>query len=382
MNFKKILLVCLSLLLLPGCWNSKDIQRMAYVTALGIDYKDGKFVCYVQVLNFSSVAKVESTELGKNIPIWIGKGEGKTITESFNAIYATSQIRVFWGHVKAIIVSENMLKHGEKIKEAYDLLNRYREVRYNILVYGTREPLNEVLYQKSVLNFSPLDSIMDTPAQTFSQRSYIVPLYGFKLISQLNEAGDPAMLPSLAIDKGNWHEDSKPKSLLKIDGAYFFRKHEMVGWLSEEDLTGYRWLQRKLERSPINIPNDKNPKAAIVLLHPKSKIQPVFKDGKPLFDLTIKIESYLDELIANISEKEIEEQAAKAIKNEIKQTYMKGIEKKLDVLKLDQALYRAYPQQWKELHKDQEIILDEESINEIEVKVKLLHTGKYKGRVN
>ena len=382
MKQAKILLITLSLLLLSGCWNSKDIQRMAYVTALGIDYKDGKYVSYVQILNFSSVAKVESAELGKNIPIWIGKGEGNTLTESFNSIYSTSQIRVFWGHVKAIIISENMLKHGDKIKEAYDMLNRYREVRYNILLYGTKEPIEEVLHQKSILNFSPLDSIMDTPAQTFSQRSYIVPLYGFKLLAQLNEAGNPGILPSLAIDKQNWHEDRSPKPLLKIDGAYFFRKGAMTGWLSEADLTGYRWLQRKLERSPINIPNNKNPKAAVVMLHPKSKIEPVLQDGKPLFNITIKIESYLDELVSNISEKALEDQAAKVIKNEIRYTFNKGIEKQLDVLKLDEVLYRSYPQKWHELHRDGEFIYDEQSLNRIDVKVKLLHTGKYKGRVD
>nr|WP_231506246.1 Ger(x)C family spore germination protein [Paenibacillus sp. UNC451MF] len=378
----KILLISLALLLLPGCWNSKDIQRMAYVTALGIDYKDGKYISYVQVLNFSSVAKVESTELGKNIPIWIGKGEGTTLTESFNSIYATSQIRVFWGHLKSIVISENMLKHGDKIKEAYDMLNRYREVRYNILLYGTKEPLQEVLHTKSILNFSPLDSILDTPTQTFSQRSYIVPVYGFKLLAQINEPGDPAMLPSLTLDKANWHEDTKPKSLLKIDGAYFFNKGKMTGWLSEGDLIGYRWIQKKLERSPINIPNDKNPTAAIVLLHPSSKITSVFQDGKALFNITIKIQAYLDELNANIPEKTMEEQAAKVIKNEIRNTYKKGLEKKLDVLKLDQALYRDYPQKWHELHQNQDFIFDEKSLNNIEVKVKLLHTGKYKGRVD
>ncbi|WP_256865256.1 Ger(x)C family spore germination protein [Paenibacillus sp. 32352] len=382
MKLRKLLLIILACLLLPGCWNSKDIQRMAYVTALGLDYKDGKYISHVQILNFAGVAKVESTEIGKNIPIWVGKGEGTTVTESFNSIYATSQIRVFWGHVKALIISENLLKHGDKIKEAYDMLNRYREVRYNILLYGTNEPLEEVLYQKSILNFSPLDSIMDTPSQTFSQRSFIVPQYGYKFIAHINEPGNPGFLPSLSIDRQSWQEDNKPKSLLKINGAYFFREGDMIGWLSENDLTGYRWLQRKLERSPINIPDDKNPKAAVVMLNPKAKIQSVFQNGKPKFNISVKIESYIDEMITDISEQELEEQAAKVIKKEIRCSFTKGIEKKLDVLRLDEALYRSNPKEWREAHQNKEFILDEQSLNRIDVTVKLLHTGKYKGRVS
>ncbi|MCS7462310.1 Ger(x)C family spore germination protein [Paenibacillus doosanensis] len=383
MSKLKLLLGCLLCVLsLTGCWNSKDIQNMAYVTALGLDYQDGKYITYVQVLNFSNVAKTENSQIGNVIPVWIGRGEGKTVTESFNAIYATSQIRVFWGHVKAIVCTENILHRGDRMKEAYDMLNRYREIRYNILLYGTKEPLQDIFAQKSILNLSPLDTIMYTPAQIFSQRSYILPVYGFKLIAQYNEAGNPAMLPSLTIDKEGWREDYKVKSMLKINGAYFFRKQQMIGWLSESDLQGYRWLQRKLERSPIMIPNERNPSAAVVLLHPTAKIKPVFENGKPYYNIRLKIEAYLDELAKEIPEKEIEKQASKVVEQQIRYTYKKGLQIRSDVLKLDQSLYREYPDKWHELHQSREFILEEDSLKQIHVQVELLHTGKYKGRQN
>jgi len=379
-----LLAICIGLTLpLAGCWNSKDIQNMAYVTALGIDFKDGKFISYVQVLNFTNVAKTEMSELGKNVPIWIGKGEGRTVTESFNSIYATSQIRVFWGHVKAVICTENFLKKPDRMKEAYDLLNRYREVRYNVLMYGTKEPLQTIFVQKSLLNFSPLDTIMYSPKQMFSQRSFILPIYGFKIMAQINEPGTGAILPTLSIDKGSWREDQKEKGVLKINGAYLFHNQKLRGWLSEHDLKGYRWMQHQLERSPINIYREnKHPSAAIVMLHPKSRITPYFEDGKAYFNLSIRIEAYLDELTETLSEAELEQKAAKLVQDEIRYTFLKGIQIGSDVLKLEEALYRKYPKQWRAVQKDNETMITKDSLKKIEVKVSLLHAGKYKGRAD
>lgn len=368
-------------LLLTGCWNSKDIQKMAYATALGFDFADGKIVSYVQVLNFANVAKGEMSQVGKAVPVWVGKGEGITITESLTDIYSTSQIRVFWGHIKAIVCTENFMQEGKRIKEAYDMVNRYREIRYNVLLYGTKDNLRDIFIQKSLLNFSPIDTVMTTPSQIYTQRSFILPVYGFKLIAQFNEAGSPTMLPSITVAKGDWTEDQKPKSMLRINGAYFFRKLDMIGWLSENDLEGYRWLQQKLERSPINVPNDSNPAVALVLTKPRFKVTTVF-DGEVKYNIKVKLKAYLDEMTRDITEQEIEDQAAQVIREQIMTTYKKGLRIKADIFKLDEVLYRNHPKVWREHHVRGAFLLKPESINEIDVKVSLLHTGKYKGRVD
>ncbi|RAV21183.1 Ger(x)C family spore germination protein [Paenibacillus contaminans] len=369
------------LLLQTSCWNSKDIQNMAYVTAVGFDYENGKYMTYVQVLNFSNVAKGEAAEVGKNVPTWIGKGEGVTVTESFNSIYATSQLRIFWGHVKAIVASERFLKNSARVREAYDMANRYREIRYNILIYGTKEPLRNIFAQKSNLNMSPLETLLATPAQTYSQRSYILPLYGYKMIAQFNEPAGAALLPSITLDQRSWTEDLKERTMFKIDGGYFLNGQQFNGWLSEQDLEGYRWLQKKLQRSPINIPDDDSPDAAIVLIKPKPSIHHEVRNGKAYFHVKLSIQAFVDELIRNRSKKEIEAGAAKVIEDQIRKTYEKGLQIKADVLGLGSCLYRDNPKMWHEMQDEGDFALDKDSLDRIEVKVKLQHSGKYKMRV-
>ncbi|MCY9593245.1 Ger(x)C family spore germination protein [Paenibacillus chitinolyticus] len=365
------------LLLLTGCWNSKDLQTMAYATALGIDYADGKYITYVQILNFSNIAKSENNQVGTRIPIWVGRGEGKTVSESLTSIYSTSQLRLFWGHVKAVIVSEALMKKG--LPDVYDMLNRYREIRYNILFYGTNKPLDKMLSLTSMLNFSPIESLLTRPEQYFSQKSLILPVYGYKFIANLNEAGNSTMLPSLTANSVVWEEDRSKVSLYEINGAYFFNGTKYTAWLSQEDLKGARWLQTKLERTPLSVPKE-HPIVALILESPKYKVDAHVVNEKIRFTISMEIKAFIDEFRERATEAEIETAAETDIKNEILMSFHKGIKKRVDVLKLSETLYRKYPDVWKTHFKGKEFPLDKDSIEKIDVKVNISHTGKYKER--
>mgnify|MGYP001331220480 CR=1 FL=1 len=354
-SLRRLFGIVISLALLSGCWDSKEIQNMAYVTALGFDYVDGKYIAYAQVLNFSNISKNEAIEIGKVVPAWIGQGEGETVTESMSSLYATSQERVLWGHVKTIIYSENLLKQGTKIQNIYSAVNRYREIRYNILMYGTKEPITKLFAQKSLLNFSPIESILSTPEQVYSQLSLIKPVYGYEVIADSNEGSGSCMLPSLAIDNETWLEDEKKKSMLKMNGAYMLKNHKLAGWLSEEDLKGSRWLdQDHLERTLTNVPDIGDPVATVVLITPRNAITPIIVDEKVHYDIKITVRAYLDELIESISEPNLEKETAKVLVSQIRNTFNKGLTIKSDVLNLEDSLYRSNPHKWHKSHQEKE----------------------------
>ena len=377
---RRIVWLVIMMALLPGCWNTKEIQNIAYVTAIGYDYVDGKYVSYVQVLNFSNVAKTGGVELGKNIPAWVGKGEGKTAIESLISLYQTSQERLYWGHVKAIIFSENLLKHG--IQGVEDSLLRYREFRYNVLVYGTKEPIHDILIQKSILNLSPIETIMSTPNEVYSQRSYIKPIYINTLLANLNEPTLSTKLPSLSIDKSVWHEDNAKKSLLKINGAYFLKNYNLAGWLSEDDLKGSRWVQKKIIETPINIPDEDPPTASLLINKPRFTITPQLIGETVKYNIKVTAQAYIEEMKEPLTEQTVEKEVEKVIVSEIKDTFKKGLKQKCDVLRLEESLFRSNPQKFKEIYpnSDSKSLLTEDSLQNIDVKVHLVSSGLYKQR--
>ena len=142
------------LLTLTGCWSRYEVQNMNYATAVGIDYVDGQYTLYVQLLDFSTVAKLEGQQKAEQPPVWVGKGEGSSFTEAANDLYSTSQQRLNLGQISAILFSERLMKEN-KVGEVLELINRYREIRYLAWLFSTREPHEEILLATPFFRFSP-----------------------------------------------------------------------------------------------------------------------------------------------------------------------------------------------------------------------------------
>ncbi|WP_430103134.1 hypothetical protein [Paenibacillus validus] len=87
MNAYKFTAVLLLPFFLTGCWSKYEVQNMNYVTAVGIDYADGQYIIYAQLLDFSTVAKLEGQQKSEQPPVWIGRGKGISFTALKPHIY-------------------------------------------------------------------------------------------------------------------------------------------------------------------------------------------------------------------------------------------------------------------------------------------------------
>lgn len=374
----RVAAVTVLLLLLTGCWNSRDIQNMAYITAVGLDYEDGQYIAYSQVLNFQNIARTEAQQVGGQVPIWVGRSSGRTVTEALGALNDTSQLRLFWGHVKVIVATERMLKTGAR--NAYDAINRYREIRYNVLVYGTKEKLDDILTQKSLLDLSPLESFLFSPGKVNARISPILPVDANHIIAAVNEPADPAILPSIGINHDSWEENKRKKPMFAITGAYFFRGNKMIDWMSVEEMMGARWTCSDIARAEIAVPDREHPAASLLLSRPRYSITPVISGSDVRFKIRVKVKGTLNELYKANSVDQLERMAEEVVTSELKDTFLKGIAKRCDVLRLQRALYRKHPAKWQQLAGVEAWCLHPGSLAEVKVDVKLVSTGKYKGR--
>ena len=58
-SLSSLTLLVMTTLLLSGCWDVTEPQRMYYINAIGIDFKDSQYEVYMQILNLDAVAKSE-----------------------------------------------------------------------------------------------------------------------------------------------------------------------------------------------------------------------------------------------------------------------------------------------------------------------------------
>ncbi|RJE88484.1 Ger(x)C family spore germination protein [Paenibacillus sp. 1011MAR3C5] len=377
MRAKQIGIFILICLLTGGCARLPEIQNMAYATAIGVDYVNGKWIAYAQILNFATVARTEQVALGKSVPVWVGEGKGDTLALALTDVGRTAQLRLFWGHVKVVVMSENAMRLG--VNNVYGTINRYREVRYNVLVYGTKRPIKDILTQKSILNLSPLDTAMFTTSQMSSVQSIVLPVTGNRIIAYLNEKGQAAYIPSIDFDDVDWTEDKKPKPMYMISGAYFFRDLKMTDWMSAEELMGVRWSDERLERTPIEVDRDGEAVATIMFEHPKMRIRPYVEDGEPRFDIRVSTDGYVMEIVQDTDMEKLSRFAEEDIRKEIELTYRNGLRIKSDPFGLGQLLYRNKPKEFRRIIAGKPYFLKHDSIKKIDVRVHLMTTGKYKG---
>ncbi|WP_084423394.1 Ger(x)C family spore germination protein [Cohnella thermotolerans] len=376
-----IALALLSGILLPGCWDAKEIQYISYATTLGIDYDDSKqqFVAYVQVLDFSNVAKQSGSVRTTPGTVWVGKGRGRTLQNAMTDLYSTSQEQIFWGHTTAVIYHERLLK-ANRLQEALDLTNRYRELRYTKWVYATNRPLEDILSVTPFFKQSPLESILHQPKEIYRQRSYLTPLQFQRFVALYNEPAVTASIPILDINKSQWRENEKEHPLLFDKGIYAVYRGKWKAAFSEEDIPGLRWIERETVRVPIDVTVGPGRDASIVILRPKYSVKPRERNGRLAFDIRIAANASINELPQNVDKSTLLALARKSIADDIRQTYRKGLQAKVDLLQLGNALYHKNPRLWRRYFSGDAFPLREDSLAGVYVRLHLRDTGKYKLR--
>ncbi|WP_167858989.1 Ger(x)C family spore germination protein [Paenibacillus cymbidii] len=359
-----------------GCWSSKEIQNINYLSAIGVDYVNDRYVVYGQMIDFGHVAKQEGAALQGPPSIWIGKGEGKTLNGAVNEVYRTSQQQTYWAHVTAIVFSRRLLAHGTS--EMLDLLNRYREIRYNIWAFATDRSIEELFSITPFFKLSPLSSILHEPEDEYKQRSYIRPMYMYQYMADVKEPAATAFLPSLSTSPAAWTENKKPHKLLRIDGVYYMRHFQLIAKLEEEQLDGLRWLDPHTARTPLTLAEDGEPVAVMVAEQPKARVRTFVQDGRFYADCAIKVKLGLSELVEAETKDRLKALAIQTIEAEVRRTYREGVAIGADVYQLGWRLHRSKPKLWHQLSDKDAFFLRDDSLRSLKVDVDLVYTGKYK----
>src|SRR5699024_10000010 len=133
MRLTLIGLLLIMMTLLSGCWSLNEAERMLYIHAIGIDYKDNQYEIYAQIINFANVAKSD-TPISEIEQAEVGFATGNTIEDAIFNLYRSTDERVSWGHLTFIIFSEEALK-DQRMNAAIDVFTRFIETRYRILLY-------------------------------------------------------------------------------------------------------------------------------------------------------------------------------------------------------------------------------------------------------
>lgn len=370
---KRLLIILFLLTILSGCWDENEPERMLYINGIGVDYKDGKFEVYAQLINFANIAKSEQPNTDV-VQAEVGHAKGDTLDEAIFNLYHTVDQKIFWGHLTFLIVSEEVLNQTN-LSPIIDTFIRFRETRYQIWVYTTKDPVEEILLIKPVLNRAiPLSKLGD-PKNSYSQESYIQPINLRQLIIWMNEPSHEAMIPYIKI-KENWKSEKESIKAPDLDGVGVATPNGFKGFITGDKARGIQWMTNETKRGQVTFKSEGGYPLTVMIEKVKVKVDPVVLKADVTFDIDVNLEVTVSFIKGKATSKQIQQEVKKQVEKEIRDTYEEALKKDIDIYRLSEYVYRKEMKAWKKYNTDGKVELTENSIRKLNVSITKINSDR------
>lgn len=374
---KRIIKLLLCFLLILSCVacdsDMKEIQNLNFATALGIDFKDGKYQLYIQLVGLDSVAKTEGEK--SFAQTYISSSSGETLLDAYFELYKSEQEVIIFSHISTMVVSEAILEQG--LDHVLDELTRYYEYRLTPWIFATKDPIDKVLSTLGLFKQSSLETLLHHPDRSSKQSTMIRPIKIHQFFRELLEPGKTTFLPGITITENQWENNEKKEPQLTYSGAFFIKDINYEGFFSLDTIKGIRWTATGTKRSSLKVPDGENQDTIIVIDKIKTKTKLLeSKDGKYRFDVQIKANASIGNKVNDKKYDQLLKLAKENMKKEIEELFQLGLDEGVDFLDLGHVLYRSDFKSWE---KDKKAYIDKSAV-QVSIDMTILHGSAFKNK--
>ncbi len=316
-------------ILCSGCFDYTELNDMAIVSGISIDYLEDTYHVGFEILN--TVNKDDSQNQPK---VYLVEGNGSSISEAFSD--ATLEIAKFpyLAHLKTIVISEEIAK--EHVKEIIDYLIRDNHVR-NIFYLAVARDSSALEILKNTDENNPVAStaIAKLIDSNILSNNIAASLNFEQFVTNIIDPRKDTFVSTLKIENG----------VIKLAPLAIFKEYNMVAYLSEEESVTFNAMsgEAKEMHFKVSCPNDNENFIALTSFDkPKSGIEIEDKTVK----ISTEIETRIVENHCNMDFKKVEtyekiqESVQESLKKSMKQLMEKSIEYDSDILKIKQIYYQ------------------------------------------
>ncbi|MBG9690382.1 Ger(x)C family spore germination protein [Lysinibacillus sphaericus] len=362
------------ILMLSGCWSKRELNDLALVAALGIDFVDDEYAISAQVIDPSQVSSKQSAS--GQAPVVTYHAQGKTVFEAIRKILASSPRKLYFAHLQLVVIGEELAING--LRDTVDFLGRDQEIRndftvivsqqatakdvLNVLTPIEKIPANKMLNSLKVMQ-DAWGSTLEVDIEDLVTKLGVNDQYF--VLSAIEVLGDK----SLGIDQTNVERIETPV-MLKFTGLAIFKEDKLLGYLDEYDSKSLNYLNNKIKSTIEIISCPSKGELSNEITQSKTKTKGVIIDGKP----TINISMYVVQNVAEVN-CDIDLTTIKTIdwiNNQTEEHIKKNIEQVLNILQVNyqadvlgfgEAIHRADPKEWKKIKNDWKKIYPEVEVN-------------------
>lgn len=343
-----ILLILGNSIPLSGCWNYREINKLAVVSGAAIDKSsDGKqYLMTAEIIDLRGGAK-ETKIQSKRIEM-----EGKTLFDAARNIIKVSGKKLYWGHADVFVISEDVAREGILPVIDYIMRSTERRLTINILV-SKEKTAKELLAQQSItteIRAFEMDEMINSEKRSLSK----VPAVDVRdFVNDLTGEGVSATLPTVGIT----NSDGVPTS--ELAGTAVFDRDKLVGFLNEEETKYLLFVKNKIKGGGIPLTGnsgDLQDGVALEIVKNKTKASPVYLNKNLTMNIDINTEVTLTEL--GFSHSPIDKKGREKIDRKAEETVKYNIENVIrkvqtdfavDVFGFGNIVQREMPSVWKSI---------------------------------
>lgn len=370
-----VVLALLPLLAVAGCWNSREIDKLAIVTAMAIDRADsGDFELAFQVV--MPEGQPHAGGSGTEMPFTVYGIKSRTLFEGIRKASKQVPRQLFFSHVQVVVLGEKLAMAG--IKEVFDFFERSHEVRLTSMLLvargvapdkliSTLVPL-ERLQASAVLGEGKLSSKLwsettvveiDDVVRKLINTGVEPTIGGLKLIGK-----DKAALEKQSL------EQSRPPYHLEVSDIAMFKDDKLAGWFEGDAARGLLFVLNRIRSSIMNLSCDGIPEGvALEIIKSKTKNEIALKDGQLRVDVTVNAEGNIGEVkcgfpLDNLEAlRGLEREWADMVKRDIQLAVHKAQQKAADVFGFGMMVQQSHPRLWKDMERQWDTIFANAEVN-------------------
>lgn len=339
---------------LSGCYDAREIDDEIYAISIGVDKGvNNKLRLTVQYPTYKgengggggggqgqSGTQSKNAQEGSNVHTI----EAPTLLEGIDMLSMAISRRVSLMHTKWLIFSEDFARLG--VSGYLGGFERFRETRTTMSILVTKgkaedfikenksnigsslsKSIELLLSQSKFAGFFPQVMFSEFYRNLLSTYKQPIALYGgVNDFTNLEE--EEVESPPLVVGKGFLPGQLPRRGVAKRElvGLAIFDGGKMIGALNSYETSYYMMLTGNFRSGRVSIPDKYSPEHAVIFdLHNsrKPKVKAYFKDGKPVIDLKITMES---EIYAIQSRTDYEKLSmTKDIEAQIEEFLLKGM---------------------------------------------------------
>lgn len=369
LKFLKLFLIfCIIAPNISGCFNYNEIRDYANVAGIAIDKgEEGKkYKLTMEVIVFGSAFEFK-------IEVFIIESEGDTIFEAIRNSISVANKKLYLGHCKVIIISEDVAK--EDIGGLLDIFIRDHEFRLTLIILIAKgEKANKMLFKTTIpsqIASYEMEKLVQNDKKHGANAEYKL-LY--QIESDILSEGIELTVPTIELVE---LEDRKS---FKIAGIACFKDEKLFDFIDQSLVKYYLILTNNYEGGLLKVQFDSDIYLGFEVKKLKTSFKFQVQENKIIINAKIDVNTTIGENTMTpkknfITEAKANKQFSESLKEELEKEFKRvQTEIGLDIYGFEKRFREDYYRKWQTYKKDNQDFIKNVSLN-VEVKVKIMSSG-------